>query len=61
MATTGKVRIVACEDDPRAAGKTGTVIDEATPGKLTAGRYTVKVDAFWIGTVLCHSHEIRPI
>jgi hypothetical protein len=56
-----KVRILACEDDPRAKGKTGEIVDEAPPGKLTEGRWTIKVDAFWIAPVLCHSHEFRPI
>lgn len=59
--TTRKVRIVACADDPRAKGKTGRILDETEPGPLTEGRYTVKVDAFWIGNVLCHSNELRPI
>jgi hypothetical protein len=56
-----KVLILACEDDPRAAGKTGRIVDEAPPGRLTAGRYTVKVDALLIGPVLCHPREIRSI
>ncbi|WP_033415414.1 hypothetical protein [Streptomyces canus] len=56
-----KVQIIACADDPRAAGKTGEVIDEAPPGELTEGRWTVRVDAFWIADVLCESSEIRPI
>lgn len=53
------VRIVACEDDPRAAGKTGRIVDEVPPGPLTGGRWTVKVDAPWIANVLCHSHELQ--
>jgi hypothetical protein len=56
-----KVRIVSCADDKRAAGKTGWIVDEAPPGELTQGRWTVKVDAFWIGDVLCGPSEIRPI
>ncbi|MEU3340665.1 hypothetical protein [Streptomyces sp. NPDC006668] len=56
-----KVRIVSCADDPRAEGKTGRIVDEAPPGELTAGRWTVKVDALLIGQVLCAPHEIRPI
>lgn len=55
------VRIVACDDDPRAAGKSGRIIDEVPPGPLTEGRWTVKVDAFWIANVLCHTHELRSI
>lgn len=54
-----KVRITSCADDPRAKGKTGTVIDEVPPGRLTQGRWTVKVDAFWIGNVLCATGELR--
>lgn len=54
-----RVRIVACEDDPRAKGKTGRIVDEAPPGPLTAGRWTVRVDSLWIGTVLCHTRELR--
>lgn len=61
MAKRQKVRIIACEDDPRAAGRTGEIVDEAPPGELTGGRWTVKVDALLIGPVLCHPHEIRPI
>ncbi|MFI1763197.1 hypothetical protein ACH41H_14280 [Streptomyces sp. NPDC020800] len=52
------VRIVACADDSRAAGRTGRIVDEVPPGPLTHGRWTVKVDAFWIGTVLCHTNEL---
>jgi len=61
MAKRQKVRVVSCEDDPRAKGKTGEIVDEAPPGELTQGRWTVKVDAFWIGDVLCESSELRPI
>ena len=56
-----KVLIVACEDDPRAAGKTGRIVDEVPPGPLTRGRWTVRVDAFWIGDVLCPTSELRKI
>ncbi|MFB6670763.1 hypothetical protein [Streptomyces parvus] len=55
-----EVEIVACEDDPRAVGKTGFVRDEVHPGKLTQGRWTVKVDALLIADVLCHTNELRP-
>ncbi|MGW0920125.1 hypothetical protein ACWD3J_14045 [Streptomyces sp. NPDC002755] len=57
----GEVRIVSCADDPRAAGRTGRIVDEVPPGPLTAGRWTVKVHAIWIGTVLCPSSELQPI
>ncbi|WP_369199007.1 hypothetical protein [Streptomyces djakartensis] len=53
-----EVQIVSCADDPRAVGKTGWVRDEVAPGPLTQGRWTVKVDAFWIADVLCHPHEL---
>ncbi|MCX5522987.1 hypothetical protein OG342_08945 [Streptomyces bobili] len=61
IAPRARVRIVACADDPRAAGKTGRIVDEVPPGPLTAGRWTVKVDAFFIGNVLCPSSELAPI
>ncbi|SDL37716.1 hypothetical protein [Streptomyces indicus] len=54
-----EVLIVTCEDDGRAAGKTGVILDEVPPGPLTEGRWTVKVDAFWIADVLCESGELR--
>lgn len=54
------VRIIACDDDSRAKGKTGRIVDEVPPGQLTGGRWTVRVDSLWIGTVLCHSHELKP-
>ena len=56
-----KVRIISCADDKRAAGRTGWIVDEAPPGELTEGRWTVKVDAFWIGDVLCHASELTPL
>ena len=55
-----RVLITSCADDPRAAGKTGTVIDELPPGSLTGGRWTVHPDPFWIGPVLCSTSELRP-
>ncbi|MFE3494203.1 hypothetical protein ACFXOM_16755 [Streptomyces sp. NPDC059169] len=54
-----KVRIVSCEDDPRAAGKTGRIVNDVPPGSLTAGRWTVHRISPLIGTVLCHPHELR--
>ena len=56
-----QVRITSCEDDPRAKGKTGRIVDELPPGPLTQGRWTVKVDAFWIGPVLCSASELRRV
>ncbi|NUP32148.1 MAG: hypothetical protein HOU01_10565 [Streptomycetaceae bacterium] len=56
-----KVRIISCADDKRAAGRTGWIVDEAPPGELTEGRWTVKVDAFWIGDVLCDASELTPL
>ncbi|MCT9093890.1 hypothetical protein N4G70_34295 [Streptomyces sp. ASQP_92] len=53
-----EVQIVSCADDGRAAGKTGVILDEVPPGPLTEGRWTVKVDAFWIADVLCESGEL---
>ncbi|MFF0431849.1 hypothetical protein ACFYU9_06445 [Streptomyces sp. NPDC004327] len=56
-----EVLIVACEDDPRAVGKTGRVLDEVPPGPLTGGRWTVDQVSFWIAPVLVHTHEIRKV
>ncbi|MFI0826154.1 hypothetical protein ACH4Q7_17040 [Streptomyces roseolus] len=56
-----KVLIVACEDDPRAVGKTGRVLDEVPPGPLTDGRWTVDRISIWIAPVLCHPHELKAI
>lgn len=63
MAFTGgdRVLIVACEDDPRAIGRTGRVLDEVPPGPLTDFRWTVDQIAFWIAPVLVHTHELRRI
>ncbi|MEU3189503.1 hypothetical protein ABZ686_02410 [Streptomyces sp. NPDC006992] len=36
-----EVRIVHCEDDPRAVGRTGRIVDGVPPGPLTGGRWTV--------------------
>ncbi|MCM2391330.1 hypothetical protein [Streptomyces albipurpureus] len=54
-----RVLIVSCEDDPRAKGRTGRIVDEVPPGPLTAGRWTVHRVGPLIGTVLCHTHELR--
>lgn len=53
-----EVRILSCTDDPRAAGRTGRIIDQVPPGPLTGGRWTVGGISFLIGPVLCHSHEL---
>ncbi|WP_405530367.1 hypothetical protein OG592_20995 [Streptomyces avidinii] len=58
FAAGDKVRIVACEDDPRAAGRTGRIVDQVPPGPLTAGRWTVAGIGLLIGPVLCHTHEL---
>ncbi|MFF7438702.1 hypothetical protein [Streptomyces sp. NPDC008122] len=55
-----KVRITSCEDDPRAVGKTGRIVDEVPPGPLTQGRWTVNGISPFIAPVLCHTHELRP-
>ncbi|MFE2498603.1 hypothetical protein [Streptomyces scopuliridis] len=55
-----KVRIVTCADDPRAAGRTGRIVDEVPPGPLTEGRWTVRGISLLIAPVLCHAHELRP-
>ncbi|MFC7968347.1 hypothetical protein [Streptomyces cinereoruber] len=55
------VLIVACEDDPRAIGKTGRVLDEVPPGPLTNGRWTVDRISIFIAPVLVHAHEIRKV
>ncbi|MFC8289821.1 hypothetical protein ACFUJ0_12515 [Streptomyces sp. NPDC057242] len=55
------VLIVACEDDPRAIGKTGRVLDEVPPGALTNGRWTVDRISWLIAPVLVHAHEIRKV
>ncbi|MFE1232708.1 hypothetical protein [Streptomyces sp. NPDC058745] len=56
-----KVHIIACEDDPRAKGRTGRIVDEVPPGPLTGGRWTVAGIGLLISPVLCHSHELRRI
>ncbi|MFE9484644.1 hypothetical protein ACFYNM_39455 [Streptomyces spororaveus] len=60
MFTAGElVEIVSCEDDSRAVGRTGRIVDEVLPGPLTAGRWTVGSISWLIAPVLCHSHELR--
>lgn len=52
------VRILSCEDDPRAVGRLGVIVDEVPPGPLTQGRWTVGQVGFLIAPVLCHAHEL---
>ncbi|MFD4764532.1 hypothetical protein ACFWOJ_38755 [Streptomyces sp. NPDC058439] len=54
-----QVRINSCEDDPRATGRTGRIVDEVPPGPLTGGRWTVHGVGILIGPVLCHTHELQ--
>ncbi|MEU2076619.1 hypothetical protein [Streptomyces sp. NPDC013489] len=62
MFTAGdEVFISSCEDDPRAAGKIGTIIDEVPPGPLTQGRWTVAGISILIAPVLCHGHELTKV
>ncbi|MGW6946167.1 hypothetical protein ACWGHD_04490 [Streptomyces xanthophaeus] len=56
-----RVLIVSCEDDPRAEGRTGRIVDEVQPGPLTEGRWTVDRIGIFIAPVLCHSHELRVV
>jgi hypothetical protein len=53
-----EVRITSCEDDARAAGRTGRIVDEVPPGPLTGGKWTVSGIGLLIGPVLCHTHEL---
>ncbi|MDJ1138575.1 hypothetical protein [Streptomyces iconiensis] len=54
-----EVLITSCEDDPRAAGRTGRIVDEVPPGPLTAGRWTVHRIGPLVGPVLCRTDELR--
>ena len=54
-----KVRIVSCADDPRAAGKTGRIVDEVPPGPLTDGKWTVSSIGLLIAPVLCSTGELK--
>ncbi|NEB75304.1 hypothetical protein G3I40_08675 [Streptomyces sp. SID14478] len=56
-----KVRIVSCADDPRAAGKTGRIVDEVPPGALTGGRWTVDHIGLLIAPVLCNAGELHKL
>ncbi|MGW5776052.1 hypothetical protein [Streptomyces sp. NPDC003863] len=54
-----KVLIVACEDAPRAVGRTGRIADEVEPGPFTAGRWTVDRIGLFIAPVLCHTRDLK--
>ena len=56
-----QVLIVTCEDDQRAVGRTGRIVDEVPPGPLTQGRWTVHGAGLLIGPLLCHTHELRKV
>ncbi|MFD5424460.1 hypothetical protein [Streptomyces sp. NPDC127084] len=56
-----KVLIVSCADDPRAVGKVGRIVDEAPPGALTGGRWTVGRIGLLIAPVLCASSELQKV
>ncbi|MFF9638748.1 hypothetical protein ACF1D2_29740 [Streptomyces bacillaris] len=53
------VQVISCDDDPRAIGKTGRILDEVPPGPLTDYRWTVDRISIWIAPVLVRSDEIR--
>ncbi|WP_404871037.1 hypothetical protein ACI1MP_38115 (plasmid) [Kitasatospora griseola] len=55
-----EVLITSCEDDPRAVGRTGRIVDELPPNELTDFRWTVNRIAWHIAPVLVHAHEITP-
>ncbi|MET8449326.1 hypothetical protein [Streptomyces sp. NPDC005209] len=55
------VLIVSCEDNPRAVGRTGRIVDEVPPGPLTGGRWTVNGIGLSVGPVLCHTHELQKV
>ncbi|QCX79113.1 hypothetical protein C9F11_27555 [Streptomyces sp. YIM 121038] len=56
-----KVRIKSCADDPRAAGKTGRIVDEVPPGPLTDGKWTVGHISLFIAPVLCSTSELKKL
>ncbi|MFG3254949.1 hypothetical protein [Streptomyces sp. NPDC048172] len=62
MFTAGrKVLIISCEDAPRAAGRTGRIVDEVPPGPLTKGRWTVARVGLLVGPVLCRTGELQRV
>lgn len=56
-----KVLIVSCDDNPRAIGKTGRIVDGAPPGLLTQGRWTVHRIDILVAPVLCRTDELQHI
>ncbi|WP_331719993.1 hypothetical protein [Streptomyces sp. NBC_00147] len=58
-ARDNEVLVVSCEDDPRAEGRVGYVLDEVPPGELTDYRWTVAGLGLLIGNVLCHDDELE--
>jgi hypothetical protein len=58
-ARDNEVLVLACEDDPRAEGRVGYVLDEVPPGELTDFRWTVAGLGLFIGNVLCHDDELE--
>jgi hypothetical protein len=56
-----RVLILACADDPRAAGKTGRIVDQVPPGPLTGGKWTVHRIGPLISPVLCSTNELRKL
>jgi hypothetical protein len=61
FAAGDRVLIVACADDPRAAGRTGRIVDEVPPGPLTGGKWTVHRIGPLIGPVQCATSELRKL
>lgn len=60
MFTAGEeVRILNCADNPRAKGRTGRIVDEVPPGRLTGGRWTVNSIGLLVGSVLCQAGELQ--
>ncbi|WP_415961986.1 hypothetical protein [Streptomyces sp. 021-4] len=55
------VQFISCDDDPRAIGKTGRILDEVPPGPLTDYRWTADRISVWIGPVLVRGDEIRKV
>ncbi|MFJ8824444.1 hypothetical protein ACIREE_21975 [Streptomyces sp. NPDC102467] len=56
-----KVRIVSCSDNPRAAGKTGRIVDEVPPGPLTGGKWTLGRIGVLTGSVLCATGQLQKL
>jgi hypothetical protein len=56
-----RVLVMACEDDPRAVGRIGIIVDEVPPGPLTQGRWTVRGLGLFIGPALCKASELKRV